>query len=63
MPPRSLLKKLPPPAKDQDQRMEKFRKDIAVTGDTLNSNGVNSMKQRELSISTTKDGKRRVRRI
>ena len=62
MPPRSLLKKLPPPANDEDQRMEKFRKDIAVTGDTLNSNGVNSMKQRELSISTTKDGKRRVRR-
>ena len=63
LPPRSLLKKAPLPAKEQEQRMEKFRKDIVVTGDTFDtSNGVNSMKQRELSISTTKDGKRRVRR-
>ena len=58
LPPRSLLKKAPLPAKEQEQRMEKFRKDIVVTGDTFDtSNGVNSMKQRELSISTTKDGK------
>ena len=62
LPPRALLKKLPPPAKEQDERMEQIRKDIDMTGDTLTSNGGSSKMNKELSITTSKDGKRRVRR-
>ena len=62
VPPRSLLKKPPKPAKEQNTRIDEIRKDIGITGDTLNKNGNNSIKQNELSISTTKDGKRLVRR-
>ena len=62
LPPRALLKKLPQPAKQQDERIEQLRQDIALTGDNIASNGANSMKNKELSITTSKDGKRRVRR-
>ena len=62
LPPRALLKKLPQPDKQQDERIEQLRQDIALTGDNIASNGSKSMKNKELSITTSKDGKRRVRR-
>ena len=62
LPPRALLKKLPKPIKQKDTRIEQLRKDIAVTGDSLKSPGGNSIQQTELSIMTTKDGKRRISR-
>ena len=62
LPPRALLKKLPQPAKEQEERIEQLRHDIALTGDNITGNGGSSMKNKELSITTSKDGKRRVRR-
>ena len=58
VPSRSLLEKIPKTAKENEMRMEQLRKDIAITGDSLNSSGNKS----ELSITTNKDGKRRVSR-